>query len=189
MSLLTSCYGSLVAIVVTQRETGGFKRLRATPVPAWVVVAGQAITTLLMAVMTEVVLLLVARIAYGIGIPAGGLAIAALAVVCGGLAFSCVAYAVASLLPNVEAAQPAVQLTMLPLYFVSGIWFSTDDLPKVLRTISEIFPVEPLSHAVHVAFLSGTLDGGDIATLAAWAIAGVVVAARRFSWLPSPVAA
>ena len=28
-------------------------------------------------------------------------------------------------IPNVETAQPAVQLTMLPLYFISGIWFST----------------------------------------------------------------
>jgi ABC-2 type transport system permease protein len=189
MSLLSSTYGSLVAIVVSQRESGGFKRLRATPVPAWVIVAGQAITTLLVAVMTEVVLLVVARVVYGIGISAQGLAIAAVAVVCGGLAFACVAYAVASLIPNVDAAQPAVQLTMLPLYFISGIWFSVDDLPDGLRKVAEVFPVEPLSHAVHLAFLSGTLDGGDLATLAAWAIGGVIVAARRFSWLPSPAAA
>jgi ABC-2 type transport system permease protein len=189
MSLLTACYGSLVSIVVSQRETGVFKRRRATPVPAWVVVCGQAVTTLVMALATEVVLLVVARVAYGIGIPAKGLAVAALAVVLGGIAFACVAYAVASLIPNVEAAQPAVQLTMLPLYFVSGIWFSVDDLPDWLRKVAEVFPVEPLSHAVHTAFLNGTLDGGDVATLAAWAVIGIAVAARRFSWLPSPVRA
>jgi ABC-2 type transport system permease protein len=189
MSLLTACYGSLVAIVVSQRESGVFKRRRATPVPAWVVVAAQAITTLVMAVATEIVLLLVARVAYGIGIPAKGLAIAAVAIAFGGLAFACVAYAVASVIPNVEAAQPAVQLTMLPLYFISGIWFSTDDLPDWLRGVAEVFPVEPLSHAVHLAFLNGTLDGSDVATLAGWAVAGIVVAARRFSWLPTPARA
>lgn len=186
MSLLTACYGSLVMTVVTQRENGVYKRRRATPVPAWVVVAGQALTTMLMGLGTATVLLVAARVLYGIGIPADGIAIAAVAAVCGGLAFSALAFGVASLIPNVDAAQPAVQLTMLPLYFISGIWFSTDDLPDALRRIAELLPVEPLAHAVHVAFLSGTLDGTDLLTLAVWAVAGAAVAARRFTWLPRP---
>jgi ABC-2 type transport system permease protein len=186
MSLLTACYGSLVINVVSQREYGIYKRRRATPVPAWIVVAGQALTTTVMALATSTALLLAARVLYGIGIPAQGIAVAAVAAVAGALAFSALAFAVASVVPNVDAAQPAVQLTMLPLYFVSGIWFSTDDLPEGLRKVAELLPVEPLAHAVHVAFLSGTLDGGDLLTLAVWAVLGVVVAARRFSWLPRP---
>lgn len=189
MSMLTACYGSLVAIVVANRETGVYKRRRATPVPAWVVVAGQALTTLLVALATGVVLLVLARVLYGIGIAASGIAVALLACLVGGVALTCVAHAVASLVPNVDAAQPAVQLTMLPLYFVSGIWFSTDDLPSALRHVAEFLPVEPLAHALHVAFLSGRVDGGDLLTLAVWALVGLGIAARRFSWLPSPLPA
>ena len=189
MSLLSSCYGSLVAIVVTSRERGQYKRRRATPVPAWVVVAGQALTTLVVALATSTVLIVLARVLYGIGIAASGLAIAALAVVVGAIALSCVAFAVASVVPNIEAAQPAVQLTMLPLYFISGIWFSTDDLPDVLQKIAHALPVEPLADAVHIAFLTGAVRWGDLAILAAWAVVGTLFAARRFSWLPSPVTA
>jgi ABC-2 type transport system permease protein len=186
LSLLSACYAALVGTVVSEREYGVLKRRRATPVPAWIVVAAQAIATLVVAIASTVILLVVARVLYGVGTSPAGLAVVALAVVAGGLAFACVAYAVASLIPNVDAAQPAVQLTMLPLYFISGIWFSTDDLPDALRKIAELLPVEPLAHAVHVAFLSGTLDATDLLTLAVWAVAGAAVAARRFTWLPRP---
>jgi ABC-2 type transport system permease protein len=186
MSLLTACYAALVGTVVSRRETGIYKRRRATPVPAWVVVAGQAITTTLVGLATAAVLLIAARVLYGIGMPAKSIAIAGVAAVAGALALSAVGFAVSTVVPNVDAAQPAVQLTMLPLYFVSGIWFSTDDLPEGLRKVAELLPVEPLAHALHVAFLSGTLDGGDVATLAVWAVLGTLVAARRFTWLPRP---
>jgi ABC-2 type transport system permease protein len=189
MNLLVACYGSLVSIIVNQRETGVFKRRRATPTPAWVIVAGHALTTLIVAVATSAVLLIVARVLYGVGVSATGLAAIALTVVVGGLAFSCLAYAVASVIPNVETAQPAVQLTMLPLYFISGIWFSTDDLPDALRKIAELLPVEPVAHLLHLALLNSRLDGSDLATLGVWAVAGVLVAARRFTWLPRAAAA
>ena len=99
------------------------------------------------------------------------------------------AYAVASLIPNVDAAQPAVQLTMLPLYFISGIWFSTDELPDALQKIAHLLPVEPLADVLHHAFLNQTVNAGDLAVLAAWAVLGLLVAVRRFSWLPREVAA
>jgi ABC-2 type transport system permease protein len=184
MSLLVACYGSLVAVVVSQRETGVFKRRRATPTPSWVIVAGHALTTLVVAAGTSAVLLIVARVLYGVGVSASGLGIIALAVIAGGLAFACIAYAVASVIPNVETAQPAVQLTMLPLYFISGIWFSTDDLPNALQKVAQLLPVEPLAHQLHLALLDPRIDGSDLATLAVWAVAGVLIAARRFTWLP-----
>jgi ABC-2 type transport system permease protein len=184
LSLLSACYAALVGTVVSEREYGALKRRRATPVPAWIVVAGQAIATLAVAALSTVILLVVARVLYGVRTPAGGLAIVALAVVAGGLAFACVAYAVAALIPNVDAAQPAVQLTMLPLYFISGIWFPTDELPGTLQTIAHLLPVEPLAHILHLAFLNASVDGSDLLVVGVWALIGLVVATKRFSWLP-----
>jgi len=189
LSLLSACYAALVGTVVSEREYGVLKRRRATPVPAWIVVAAQAIATLVVAIASTVILLVVARVLYGVGTSPAGLAVVALAVVAGGLAFACVAYAVASLIPNVDAAQPAVQLTMLPLYFISGIWFSTDELPDALQKIAHLLPVEPLADVLHHAFLNQTVNAGDLAVLAAWAVLGLLVAVRRFSWLPREVAA
>jgi ABC-2 type transport system permease protein len=184
MSLISACYAALVGTVVSERESGALKRRRATPVPAWVVVAGQAVATLAVAALSSALLLVAARVLYGVATPASGLAVIALAVAAGGLALACVAYAVAALIPNVDAAQPVVQLTILPLYFISGIWFPTDELPDTLQAIAHLLPVEPLAHVLHVALLDASVDAGDLLVLAVWALAGLVVASRRFSWLP-----
>lgn len=95
----------------------------------------------------------------------------------------------ASAVPNVDAAQPAIQLTMLPLYFLSGIWISTDALPEGVRAFARALPVEPLADLVHCGMQHPSLDLRDLAVLAAWAVAGAAIAARRFSWLPKAAAA
>jgi ABC-2 type transport system permease protein len=184
MSLVTACYGSLVSVLVAERESGVLKRRRAAPVPAWVVVAGRAITGLAVALGSALLLLVAARVLYGVGLPASGIGEMVLAVVLGGLALTGVAYAVASLVSDVEGAQPVVQLTMLPLWFISGIWFSTDELPTGLQHVAQALPVEPLAHLLHLATLQPRIDGTDVAVLAAWAVGGAFVAARRFDWLP-----
>ncbi|MDX6679732.1 MAG: type transport system permease protein [Solirubrobacteraceae bacterium] len=189
MSLMGAAYGSVVATVVTQRENGVYKRRRATPVSALVVVLGQAVATVTVALSTTAVLLVVAQALYGVGTSATGLALIAFAVVIGSLVFSCLAYAMASVVPNVDAAQPAIQLTMLPLYFLSGIWFSIDGLPDVVRGFARALPVEPLADLVHRGMQHPSLNLRDLAVLAAWAVAGAAIAARRFSWLPKEVAA
>ena len=88
LSLLSACYAALVGTVVSEREYGVLKRRRATPVPAWIVVAAQAIATLVVAIASTVILLVVARVLYGVGTSPAGLAVVALAVVAGGLAFA-----------------------------------------------------------------------------------------------------
>jgi ABC-type polysaccharide/polyol phosphate export permease len=154
-----------------------------------VVVLGQAVATVTVALSTTAVLLVVAQALYGVGASAAGLGLIAFAVVIGSLVFSCLAYAMASVVPNVDAAQPAIQLTMLPLYFLSGIWFSTDAVPDVVRGFARALPVEPLADLVHRGMLNPSLNLRDLAVLAAWAVVGAAVAARRFSWLPKEVAA
>jgi ABC-2 family transporter protein len=102
----------------------------------------------------------------------------------------CIGYAVASVLDSVDTAQPAIQLTTLPLYIISGIWVPTDSLSDGLRQVAKIFPVEHLSALLHQAYVPGTtgghVAGGDLLVLAAWAAAAALFAARRFSWLPAP---
>jgi ABC-2 type transport system permease protein len=184
MALLTSAYASTVASVVTRRQTGVYKRRHATPVPAWVVVSGQALTTLITALTSTTILLVVAHAAYGVGLDGRGLLNVAVAVLIGAPVFACVGFAVATLVSNADGVQPAVQLTMLPLYFISGIWFTTDGMPAALRTIGEALPVQPVVDLLHRAFVSPALPGRDLAVLAAWSAAGLLLAAKRFSWVP-----
>ncbi|MEA2198857.1 MAG: type transport system permease protein [Solirubrobacteraceae bacterium] len=193
MTIITAAYAGLVITIATAREAGVLKRRRATPVPPAVLIGGQALSTLATAAITLTLLLVVTRIGYGVGFSVGTLAAMAIAAVVGTLTFACLAYAVAGLIPSPDAAQPIVQATMLPLYFISGVWIPTASLSPALRHISEIFPIEHLAAALHLASVRGSFTSAlapqDLLVLALWALASAVFATRRFSWLPATASA
>lgn len=193
LSIISAAYGNLVMSVATARETGILKRRRATPVPPAVLVAGQALATLVIALVMTAILLLIARLGYSVAIPVGALAAMAVAVVVGAVAFACLGYAVAGLIGSPDSAQPVVQLTLLPLYFISGVWIPTASLGHTLRSIASVFPVEHLAALMHRATIYGSFSAAvsptDLLVLAAWGVGAVAFAARRFSWLPSAATA
>lgn len=188
MSIITAAYGGLVVTIASARESGVLKRRRATPVPAAILIGGQALSTLITATIMVALLLAIARIFYGVGFAPGALGAIAVTVVLGTLAFACLGYAVAGLVGSPDAAQPIVQVTMMPLYFISGVWIPNESLPLWLRRIAEAFPIEHLAAALHLASVRSSFGDAfapaDLLWLAAWAAAAAVFAARRFSWLP-----
>jgi ABC-2 type transport system permease protein len=193
MSIITAAYAGLVITITSAREAGVLKRRRATPVPPGIIIGGQALATLVTAAIASILLLLVARIGYGIGFSPGAIAAMAIAAIVGTLTFACLAYAVSGLIGSPDAAQPIVQATMLPLYFISGVWIPTASLSPALRHIAEIFPIEHLAAALHLASVRGSFTSAlapkDLLVLGLWALATTVFAARRFSWLPATASA
>ncbi|MGI8802281.1 MAG: ABC transporter permease [Solirubrobacteraceae bacterium] len=193
MSIVGAAYGGLVMSVTSARESGVLKRRRATPVAPGLLVAGQALSTLTTAAITSTLLLVVAKLGYGVGIPAAGLTAIAGTVIVGSLAFAALGYAVSGLVGSADAAQPIAQLTTMPLYFISGVWIPNDNLPHALRTIASIFPIEHLAAAAHRASVhaswAAAVSPRDLGVLAVWAVAGCALAAHRFSWLPSTATA
>ena len=193
LSIISAAYGNLVMQVATQRETGILKRRRATPVPAAVLLGGQALATLAISVVMTMILLIIARVGYSVALPIGALAAMAVAVIVGTLCFACIGYAVAGLIGSPDAAQPIVQLTLLPLYFISGVWIPSASLSHSLRSVASVFPVEHLANAMHSATIYGTFSSAvqptDLLIMAAWAAGAVLFASRRFSWLPSAATA
>ena len=190
LSIITTCFVALVMAVVSERSLGVLKRRRATPVPAWTLVAGRVLSATAMTIGVLVLMLVVARVAYGISVPSAGIVPLLVGVVAGAAAFSCLGYAIASVVDSIDTAQPMIQIGTLPLYIISGIWVPTDSLSSGLRSVAKVFPVEHLSALLHQAYVPGTtgghIAGGDLLVLAAWAGAAVLFAARRFSWLPAP---
>jgi len=80
------------------------------------------------------------------------------------------------------------QAVLLPLYFISGVFIAAGQLPKWLVNVAGIFPVRHLAAALLKAYNPYTRGSGfawvDLLIVAAWGVAGLVIALRRFSWLP-----
>lgn len=192
LTIVTSSLISLVTAIATERENGILKRRRATPVSAWVLVAGRTLASVAMTVGVLVVLLLLAKVGYGVTLPLASVPALAATVLVGTAAFSCLAYALAGVVGSADSAQPLTQAITLPLYFVSGVWIPADQLPAGLRQLGRVFPIEHLAAGLHAAFVPGTsgrFAGSDLLVLALWGVGGAVVAVRRFTWLPASATA
>jgi ABC-2 type transport system permease protein len=188
LSIIVSSYAGLLMTVTTARETGVFKRRRATPVPPAVLIGGTVLATIVISLWVSAVLLVIARLAYSISMPATALISVFITVVVGTISFACIGYAVSGLITSVDAAQPLAQATLLPLYFISGVWIPTSSLSHGLRDVASVFPVEHLAASLHKATVatsfSSAFSATDLLVLAAWGLAAGLLATMRFSWLP-----
>jgi ABC-2 type transport system permease protein len=186
--VITAAFSNLALSVVRNRESGIYKRRRATPLPASALIAARAGLAVLTALAITVVMLGIGWAAYGASIPGHTAPAFVLDIITGAVTFCCLGFAAATLIGNVDAVQPVVWATVLPLSFISGIFIPVSVLPAWLAYIGYVFPVHPLAAALLQAYNPYTagsgLNWGYLAILAAWGAAGLIVAVRRFSWLP-----
>ena len=193
LGLIAASFVNLVISITAQREDGILKRRRATPVPAWVLIAGRSLTAIAVSLAVMSVLLAVGRFAYGVHLPTSTIPGIAVSAIVGSLTFCVLGYAFSTAVSNEDAAQPMVQAVMLPLYFISGVFIPNVNVPSWMRHVAEIFPVQHLAGALHHAYDPATHGVGivwsDLGVLAAWAVVGLVVALSRFSWTPGGRAA
>jgi ABC-2 type transport system permease protein len=182
-----------VVLITTLRETGVLKRRRATPVPPVVLIVAQALATLVVAMIMGAILLVLAKVGYGVGLAPGALVATACTAILGALAMACVGYLVSGMVGSSDAAQPIVQATMLPLWFISGVFIPDANLSGTLRAVSKVFPVEHLANGLHAASIHSSFGAAisiiDLLVLAAWGVGAAALAAWRFSWLPSAATA
>ncbi|HJU35792.1 MAG TPA: ABC transporter permease [Gaiellaceae bacterium] len=188
LAVIAASFVNLVISITVLREEGILKRRRATPVPAWVLIAGRTLMSIAVSLVSMVVLMLVGRFAYGVRLPTRTIPGVAMTAILGSISFCALAYAFSTAIENEDAAQPMVQAVMLPLYFISGVFIPAVTLPNWLRHVAQVFPVQHLSHGLHHAFAPATTGIGivwsDLGVLALWGAIGLAVALFRFSWLP-----
>jgi ABC-2 type transport system permease protein len=128
--------------------------------------------------------------AYGAHVPGRTAPALAVTVVIGAASFCCLGYALASFIRDEDAALPTTMALMLPLYFISGVFVAVTVLPHWLADVGEIFPVRHLANALLVAYNPHTTGLGfaglDLLIVAAWGVAGLLIALRKFAWPIEP---
>lgn len=184
--LMSACYSNLAMGLTERRETGALKRLRGTPLPAWALVGGLLLSSLVVTVLLAVITIAAGVAFYDVHPPYRVLPLL-VALTLGTVTFCALGIAVSTLVPNNEAAPAIVQFPFFLLNFISGVFFPVAS-SSVLHQIAAYFP---LSHLVDASF--GAFDprvtgsgfrGTDLAVLAAWAVGSTYVAVRRFRWEP-----
>jgi ABC-2 type transport system permease protein len=187
-SVITACYTNIAMSVTFQREAGILKRTRGTPLPGWTYLTGRVLHAIAVAVLLVVLTAAFGIAFYGADIPTGTLLLRfVVVVIAGGMSFAALGLATTAAVPNADAAPAVVNAIILPLLFLSGIFIPIDSTsPAWIRTIGSIFPVKHFTDAMRAGFYGSPIafEWHDVLILAAWGLAGLVLAARFFSWEP-----
>jgi ABC-2 type transport system permease protein len=189
LSVISATMQSLAMSLVIAREDGRLKRGRSTPMPAWVFIAGRVGNSIVVALLMLALIAAIGRIAYGVAIPWDRLPAIVLTLAIGAAAFCCLGVALTAAIPSQDAAAPIVNALLLPLYFLSGVFIPDDQLPSGVIHFADAFPVRHFFEALFNAYVPAAAGGsgvewGNLAAVAAWGAAGLLLAVRYFRWTP-----
>jgi ABC-2 type transport system permease protein len=197
--VISATYTNVAISTTFNRDGGILKRTRGTPLPAWAYMSGKVIHAMILAFILVAITVAFGAVFYSVSIPTGLPLLQFLVMLAvGGLSFCALALAITSIIPNADAAPPVVNASILPLLFLSGIFVPLgDNTPQWIITIGTIFPVKHFADAMRAGFLPHVMvttpagqvqafpfEWTDVLVVAVWGVAGLVLAARFFTWEP-----
>jgi len=184
--LISACYTNIAINVSVQRDTGILKRINGTPLPSSVYLGARMLHALVVGVLLVAITAAFGRLLYSASIPTGLTLLRFLLVLLVGSACFCaLGFTITSVIPNSDAAPAIVQATILPLLFLSGVFIPLgSNAPSWILWIARIFPVYHFARGMQAGFLGTAFDWTDVLVVAAWGLAGLLLAVRFFSWEP-----
>jgi ABC-2 type transport system permease protein len=170
--------------LVADREKLILKRLAATPLRRWQLVGSNVLMRLLIALAQSIIIVAVGALAFGVEI-SGSIALTAVFVVLGALAFLALGYVVASFARTEDSANGMTSVIQFPMMFLSGTFFPIDQMPDLLKGVARIIPLTYLSDALRQVMVGGAPFAPlwlCAAVLAGWLVVCFGIAAWKFRW-------
>ncbi len=184
LSIMQTGVFSVAFAFVQQKQNGVLRRLMATPMKVPEFLAAQVSTRLIMAGVQVVILLLVGLLAFHFQL-VGNIVELLLVAVLGSAIFIAVGFAVSGYAKDEQVVPAIANIIVLPMMFLSGIFYSRDNFPGWLHTVSGFLPLTYVTDALRTVSLDGTHlwnIKGDLLGMTVWLAIAVVAAVRLFRW-------
>ncbi len=184
MSLMGGGLWGVGFAIVDMRIRKLLKRFLATPMRRSDFLLGIMISRLVFMIPEVLVLMLFSRLFFGVRV-AGSFAAVLVLILVGAFTFSGMGLIVASRAKTLETASGLMNLTMLPMWLLSGIFFSPDRFPQVVQPIIKALPLTPLIEGLRAVMLEGASLGSqglNLAILLAWGAVTFALGLKWFRW-------
>ena len=174
---------SLVTIISIYREGGILKRLRATPLRPYTILAAHVIVKLALTATTLTLMVMAGQHYFppGTHVPWFSFTIALMISTWSILS---VGFLIASIVPTARFAQPIGAVILYPMIALSGLFFPVESFPTALRMLAHALP---LTYAV--SLLTGIWNGdswfthiGDVAAMIVLFLLCTAVSSKVFRW-------
>jgi ABC-2 type transport system permease protein len=184
MNLMSSAIWALGFAIVEARQKKLLKRLVASPMPRWQYLGSFLLSRLLILVVEVGVFLTFARLVFGVPFRGPVWQLALLCILTS-LSFSALGLLLASRAKTMEAASGLMNLTMLPMWILSGVFFSASRFPHVIQPIIHALPLTAAIDAIRGNMLQGLVFSQlliPIAVMLGWLLICFSLALRIFRW-------
>lgn len=163
-----------------ERSYGVLKRLGSTPLSRSSLLIAKVNSVILLTLAQVLLLIAIAALGFGWQ-PQGNLLVAGLVLILGTATFSGLGLLIAGVLRAETTLGTANTLYVFLLLFGGIIW-PAERLPGVLAIPAQLLPSSAFSTALRDNMAAGTISLVPILILAAWGIAGILIASRTFRW-------
>jgi ABC-2 type transport system permease protein len=160
------------------------KRFLATPMSRRDFLFSVMLSRMLFTVPEVLVLLLFGYLAFGVK-NHGSLAALVFLIVFGAASFSGLGLLVASRAKTIETVSGLMNLVMLPMWLLSGVFFPSERFPEVTQPFIKVLPLTAMNDALRGVMLEGkslTELGWELAVLTFWGLIPFVIALKIFRW-------
>lgn len=184
MSLMGGGLWGVGFAIVDMRIRKLLKRFVATPMRRSDFLLGIMISRLAFMIPEVLVLLAFARLLFGVRV-GGNPATSVILILTGAFTFAGLGLLVASRAKTLETASGLMNLTMLPMWLLSGIFFSADRFPQAVQPLIKALPLTPLIDGLRAAMLDGASLASqtlNLAILIVWGAVTFLLGIKWFRW-------
>ena len=170
--------------IVQARTKKLLKRLVATPMSKAHYLLSHVLSRLLFLALEVMVIVGFARLLFGVRVHGALWALAALALL-GALTFGGLGLLLASRARTIEAVSGLMNLVMLPMWVLSGVFFASTNFPEAMQPFIKVLPLTALNDALRAIVNEGrsiATVATEIAILATWGAVSFVTSLRLFRW-------
>lgn len=184
MSIMMGGLWGIGFVTVDMRIRKLLKRFLATPMKKTHFLAGIMLSRMLFLIPEVVILIAFAWLFFGVKVY-GSIIATAFLVLLGSVAFSGMGLLVASRAKTLEAVSGLMNVTMLPMWILSGIFFSSSRYPDMAQPFIKVLPLTALLDALRAVMIDGSSifsQTPQVAILAVWGIVTFAIALKIFRW-------
>jgi ABC-2 type transport system permease protein len=170
--------------IVNARLKKTLKLMVATPMRKSHYLLAQMLSRFIFLILEVAVILLFGVLAFQVPVR-GSLALVVLTTFLGALSFGGMGLLVASRARTLEAANGLMNLVMVPMWLLSGVFFSSERFPKAAQPLIQALPLTALNNALRAVMLEGRslpAVAGSLAVVAVWGVLSFAVALKIFRW-------
>jgi ABC-2 type transport system permease protein len=184
MNLMGSGLWGLGFTVVIARSRKLLKRFAATPMRRSHYLLSFMLSRLIFLVLEVAAVIIFASLAFGFTVRGSWLAVTLITVL-GGFTFSGIGLLVAARPTTIEGVSGLMNFIMLPMWLLSGTFFSSERFPQVLQPFIQALPLTALNNVLRALMNEGASLSSNwlpIGILITWCVISFIVALKIFRW-------